>query len=122
MADAEKLLWRILRSKQLGAKFRKQHPIGNYIADFASLRPKLVIELDGGHHGNAANIARDEKRTRFLEQQGFRILRFWNNYMEENPEDVFQIICAVIEEIKHSQSPHPNPPPVGEGISQERMA
>lgn len=77
MTDAERRLWRCLRHKQLGAKFRRQVPIGRYIADFVSFEAKLVIEVDGGHH--AEQVDDDAARTAWFESQGFRVMRFWNN-------------------------------------------
>ncbi len=112
--DAEKLLWSILRNRQLGGfKFRRQHPIKPYIADFLNEEVKLIIELDGGQHAQDMQQSKDEKRTKFLEHKGYHVLRFWNN-------DVLQNIEAVIETIFEALSvqdplPHPGPLPKGEG-------
>ncbi|WP_075605012.1 endonuclease domain-containing protein, partial [Glaesserella parasuis] len=77
MTDAEKLLWSKIRRKQLnGVKFCRQKIVGNYIVDFLSFDKKLIIELDGGQH--ADQVEYDKKRTAFLEQQGFTVIRFWN--------------------------------------------
>jgi len=77
MTHAEIKLWGMLRSKQLeGIRFRRQHPIGNYIVDFCAPHLKLVIELDGDHHGK--QIEADGLRTRYLKSQGYQVLRFWN--------------------------------------------
>jgi very-short-patch-repair endonuclease len=74
--DAEQTLWARLRDRQLhGAKFRRQHPIGPFVADFCCPQEMVVVELDGGQH--AEEIAADQKRSRFLEGQGYRVLRFW---------------------------------------------
>ncbi len=76
--DAEKLLWKHLRSRQLnGYKFRRQFPIGNYIVDFVCLSLKLIIEVDGSQH--MCNINYDNSRTQYLENQGFQVLRFLTN-------------------------------------------
>jgi len=76
--DSERVLWWQLRDRQLHhAKFRRQHPIGPYIVDFCCLAHRLVVELDGGHH--AAQIQADERRTAFLRQRGYRVLRFWDH-------------------------------------------
>ena len=76
--DAERLLWKHLRSRQLnGYKFRRQFPIGNYIVDFVCLSLKLIIEVDGSQHMN--NVNYDNSRTQYLENKNFRVLRFWNN-------------------------------------------
>ena len=89
--DAEVLLWSRLRRRQLGGfRFRRQHPIGPYVADFACLSERLLIELDGGQHGERAQY--DKKRARELQQRGFRTLRFWN-------DDVFHDIDTVVERI-----------------------
>jgi primosomal protein N' (replication factor Y) len=84
--DAERRLWRVLRNRQLeGCKFRRQHPIGPYVADFACTRHQLVVEADGGQHaGNPDDI----RRTEWLESQGWRVLRFWNNEILDNTEGV----------------------------------
>jgi very-short-patch-repair endonuclease len=73
--DAEQTLWARLRDRQLcGAKFRRQHPVGPFVADFCCPQRKLVVELDGGQH--AEEVAADHKRSRFLEEQGYHVLRF----------------------------------------------
>lgn len=77
MTDAEKHLWRRIRTQQLGIKFRRQHPVANYILDFACIELKLAIELDGGQHGELQT--QDNARTLWLESQGWKVLRFWNN-------------------------------------------
>lgn len=83
--DAETAVWRLLRSKQLGdTKFRRQHPVGPYIVDFFCEERKLVVEIDGGQHRPAV----DRARTAYLDAQGFRVLRFWNNEVLCNPEGV----------------------------------
>jgi lysyl-tRNA synthetase class 2 len=72
--DAERRLWMRLRRHQLGVQFRRQHPIGPYIVDFCCVERMLVVELDGGHHEDQR--AWDEERSRWLGEQGFRVLRF----------------------------------------------
>lgn len=75
--DAERLLWGRLRRRQVGGfKFRRQHQIGLYICDFASLDGRLIIELDGSQH--AERVAYDDRRDAFLRSAGYRVLRFWN--------------------------------------------
>ena len=88
--DAEKLLWRELRRAFPQAKFRRQCPVGPFFADFLSFRHRLVIEVDGGQH--AMQDSSDEARTRFIESQGFRVIRFWNNEVLGNIEGVLQSI------------------------------
>ena len=80
-----------------GARFRRQAPIGKYIADFACYEPKLIIELDGGQHAN--RIDYDDQRSLFLEKRGFKVIRFWNNDVIENIEGVLEAIHLVILEI-----------------------
>ena len=112
--DAEQTLWRHLRSRQLnGHKFRRQHPIGPYIADFACVEARLVVELDGGQHAQADATKHDERRTQFLLAQGWHVLRFWNHEVLAEPAGVLQ---ALAQALAH---PHPRPlPPAGEGVEQ----
>jgi crossover junction endodeoxyribonuclease RuvC len=92
--EVEKRVWDLLRSRQIGAKFRRQQPIEGYIVDFVSFEHRLMIEIDGGQHANPSKY--EERRTRCLEANGFRILRLWNNDVMENEEGVFeQIVMAL---------------------------
>ena len=87
LTEAEQKLWSRLRRKQLhGFRFRRQRPIGPYIVDFVCLEASLIIEVDGGQH--AEQISKDEVRTRFLEKEGFRVIRFWNNDVLANTDGV----------------------------------
>jgi type I restriction enzyme M protein len=91
--DAERKLWNALRSRQLlNLKFVRQYGVGNFIIDFYCSEKKLAIELDGGQHNDEENIKRDQTRTLYLEQQGIKVIRFWNN-------DVFNNIDGVGESI-----------------------
>ena len=90
--DAEGRLWQELRAQQLGAKFRRQHPIGPYIADFACIEKGLVVELDGGQHATEAGRAYDTERTAYLGAAGFRVIRFWNNEALTNMPGVLEVI------------------------------
>ena len=93
--NAEGLLWHYLSRKQLaGYRFRRQQPIGPYIADFACLSEKLLIELDGGQH--AERTASDNRRDRFLQEKGYRVLRFWNHEVFENCFGVLESIYAAL--------------------------
>ena len=93
--NAEGLLWHYLSRKQLaGYRFRRQQPIGPYIADFACLSEKLLIELDGGQH--AEQTASDNRRDRFLQEKGYRVLRFWNHEVFENCFGVLESIYAAL--------------------------
>jgi len=89
--NAEKMIWHILRNRQLaGAKFRRQATLGRYVVDFLCVEAKLVVELDGGQH----DAETDAQRTRWLEAQGYRVMRFWNNDVIENLEGVADTIRA----------------------------
>jgi very-short-patch-repair endonuclease len=90
--DAERRLWRALRSKLPQYKWRRQMPIGAYFADFVCFAERLIIEVDGGQHASAADY--DAKRTRFLEAEGFRVIRFWNNEVLRNTDGVLKRIAA----------------------------
>jgi very-short-patch-repair endonuclease len=94
--DAERMLWQHLRARQIdGCKFRRQRPVGPYIADFVCVERKLILELDGGQH--AENKAYDNRRTEWLESEGFRVLRFWNNDVLEDVESVKQAVLMALE-------------------------
>jgi very-short-patch-repair endonuclease len=93
--QAEARLWFHLRSRRFaGHKFRRQSPVGPYIVDFICLQDRLVIEVDGGHH--AERSAEDAGRSAYLETQGFRVLRFWNNDVLGNIEGVLSVIMNAI--------------------------
>jgi very-short-patch-repair endonuclease len=96
MTDAERPLWHLLRRKQIDShRFRKQVPIGKYIVDFACLDARLVIELDGGQHTDAADA--DRERDAWLRSQNFRVLRFWNNDVRKNQDGVMQVVIEALE-------------------------
>lgn len=92
--DAEKRLLRALRSKLPEYKWRHQMPIGPYFADFACFSEKLVVELDGGQHADATEY--DAVRTRYIESNGYRVLRFWNNDVLSNTDGVLEVIGATL--------------------------
>jgi very-short-patch-repair endonuclease len=108
MTDAERALWRMLREHFADWHFRRQVPIRHFIADFASHRAKLIIEIDGGQH--SAEV--DAGRTRILEQEGYRVLRFWNNEVLGNPDGVWIAVDAALRECH----PHPTLPHQGGGL------
>jgi len=101
MTDAERKLWQHLRAQQLAVKFRRQHPFEGYILDFVCLERRLVIEVDGSQHADAA--VRDAVRTDFLERAGFRVVRFWNN-------EVLAQTDAVVACIARELNPSPSCP------------
>ena len=110
-SDAENHLWKELRARRLnGFKFKRQVQLGSYIVDFACLETGLVIEADGGQHLEQQD--HDKVRTRWLQANGYRVLRFWN-------DDILLRLPDVLEEIiRHlpSDYPHPSPlPQAGEG-------
>ena len=109
LTDAERKLWKHLRAKQMdGCKFRRQEPIGKYIADFVCHEKLIVVEADGGQH--SLNKTADNEREQWLKGQGYRVLRFWNN-------EVLMNITGVLEVIRESclKSPSPLSPPVKGG-------
>ena len=119
--DVEQLVWKHLRNRQLyNYKFRRQFPIEPYIADFACLELKLIIELDGGQHANRINY--DEQRSLFLEKRGFKVIRFWNNDVIENTEGVLEAIRLAVLGITEKVEwfliiPLTQPSPFGEGFA-----
>lgn len=133
MTPAERALWNGLRSVLADARFRCQVPFGPYYADFASHRCRLIVEVDGSQHGEALDY--DAARTHFLEGEGYRVLRFWNN---EVLRDLDAVLAAIASQIpsplvgegglkgrmggaRRSRArsagphPHPSPPHKGEG-------
>lgn len=113
MTDAERRLWYRLRDRRLGDwKFRRQHPVGPYIVDFICIDKKVVIEVDGGQHGE--NEEADLRRTAYLEKQGYRVMRFWNHEVLQETDAVMDTIFDTLEDLP----PHPGPLPTpgGEGV------
>ena len=104
--DAEQALWQRVRGRQLGGyKFRRQVPIAWFIADFLCEEKKLVVELDGGHHQEQADI--DERRTKQIERHGYRLVRLWNNDVLKNIEGVLETLLA---ELERGDDGHASPP------------
>ncbi len=96
----------------LGTHFRRQAPIGRFIADFADYGRRLVVEVDGGQHGGARDVVRDA----WLTGQGFVVLRFWNNEVDGNIEGVMRVILDAIEAVDagaDAVAPPPRPSPTG---------
>jgi len=110
LTDAERLLWRHLRNRELGGwKFKRQYPVGPFIVDFICVEKNVVIEVDGGQH--AENEDQDIQRSAYLNKMGYRILRFWNNQVLEETESVLEAIFAILAAVKqNSPSPQPSPP------------
>ena len=129
---AESRLRRALRGVLPGAKFRRQVPMGPYFADLISHRCKLIVEVDGSQHGEM--VEQDAARTRFLESEGYRVLRFWNNEVLQNLDGVLTVIAAALPKAlsplvgesgergvpakgrraAKPRTPHPDPLPQGE--------
>ncbi len=102
---AEAKLWSALRNRQLaGLKFRRQVPLGPYVVDFFCTSASLVVEVDGGQHGVPDGRSQDARRTRWLESQGYRVIRFWTNEVSETLEGVL----AVIREAASADRPSPS--------------
>ena len=109
MTDAERKLWQHLRGRQLdGLKFRRQHPVPPYIADFCCVERKLIVELDGSQH----NEHKDAARTRFLESLSWKVIRFWDNEALLQTEAVVEAIWNALG----NRTLTPTPLPVGEGL------
>lgn len=98
MSDAESKLWSALRQRQIdGLRFRSQHPLGPYIVDFVCLERRLVVEVDGGQHGEPNQIAHDAQRTRWLESEGYRVVRAWTTEVFDNLDGVVEAIWAELQ-------------------------
>jgi very-short-patch-repair endonuclease len=110
MTEAERRVWRMLRSHQItGYNFRRQVPIGRYIADFVCHEARLIVEIDGGQHDRSS--PQEAERSGFLQNEDYRILRFWNNEVLANPDGVHQTIAGELRRITPTQ-----PSPIkGEG-------
>ena len=94
----EKKLWFYLRNNQINNyRFRRQYPIGKYIVDFVCRSKNLIIEIDGGQHNDKINIEYDKERTQYLQSRGFNVIRFWNNEIDENIEEVYNKIVQYLK-------------------------
>ena len=107
----EVLLWQRLRGSQLGVKFRRQHPIGSYIADFYSGSLRLVIEVDGEAHNMGDRPARDASRDLFLNENGYKVLRFAAFDILKNMDAVVAAIVAIVDSPLHHLPAAGGPPP-----------
>ncbi|HJT98674.1 MAG TPA: endonuclease domain-containing protein [Rhodanobacteraceae bacterium] len=109
--DAERRLWYYLRHRRLsGYRFRRQVPVGRCVVDFACIRARLIVELDGGEHRDS--MLEDLERTRYLAHGGFRVIRFWNDEVLQRTEAVLESILEALIQA----CPHPSPlPQAGEG-------
>jgi len=109
--NAERKLWFRLRDRRLGGlKFRRQMPVGRFVVDFCREAARLIIEVDGGQHGE--RLEQDADRTRILEAMGYLVLRFWNNDVLQNIDGVAETIVNTLNQT--SNPPHPDSLPNGE--------
>lgn len=96
----ERRLWNLLKNRQFyNLKFKRQQPIGDYIVDFICKEAKIIIEVDGGQHNEPENIEYDKTRTEYLNNLGYKVIRFWNNEIYENIE-------GVVLRLKEEINPH----------------
>lgn len=115
MTDAELKLWNEVRAHRLmGLGFRRQFPIGSYVVDFACPSKRLIVEIDGSQHGEDENARRDAVRTRFLEQDGWTVLRFWNHDVLRDIDGVCMHIVTMAG-LAAPRLPGGRPSPLGEG-------
>lgn len=104
MTKAELIVWQYIRKEQLGARFRRQVPIGKYIVEFFSLNIGLVVEIDGGQHYDVENAIKDEKRSSELNNYGLTVIRYNNHEIFSNIEGVIESIGRMIDNLKKMQS------------------
>ena len=100
MTQSETVLWNALRKEIRGIKFRRQHPIGDYIADFLCLTKKMVIEVDGGYHNDPTQQQEDQWRTENLESKGYHVIRFGNEEVYTDTKGVIRIIKEELTNIE----------------------
>lgn len=97
MSDEERILWMLLRDRRFaGFKFRRQVPLGDFVADFVCYERKLIVELDGSQHADAEQAAFDARRTQVLEAAGFRVVRIWTSDLFKEREGVLETILNAL--------------------------
>ena len=112
--DAERKLWMLLRHKQLdGIRFRRQQPVGPYVADFFCASAKVIVELDCDQHGEDKNVERDKARSAWLDRNGYHVLRFANDDVFKTPSNVIEAICRALTIPPTRTAPAVRPPPQG---------
>ena len=98
--EEERKLWNLLRNRKfLNLKFKRQFPIYNYIVDFCCEEKKVVIEIDGGQHNSEENIEQDIQRTKIINEEGYKVFRFWNNEINENIEGVYLKLLEIFRDL-----------------------
>ena len=112
MTESETVLWNALRNMKAGVRFRRQHPIGDYIADFICLPAKLVIEVDGGYHQEPLQQELDQQRTEFLVNKGYQVIRIKN---EEISNDLNEVVMRIKAEVLNQSNDSPRPLERGRG-------
>lgn len=110
MSDAEMKLWQQLRRGGIeGYRFRRQHPIGPYIADFVCLEKRLIVEVDGAQHAEPEQIAHDARRTAWLEERGYHVIRCWTHELNETMSGVLELIWLALQELPTARGRPPPP-------------
>jgi very-short-patch-repair endonuclease len=107
MTDAERRLWSKLRNKATGFRFRRQHRLGRFVVDFVCLERRLVVEVDGGQHNQRSNLESDARRTMWLNEAGYQVLRVWNNDVLLRTDDVLENILAALKDDSGALPPSP---------------
>ena len=116
LTEAELKLWNAVRAHRLmGLSFRRQIPIAGYIVDFACPTHRLIVEVDGSQHGDDEGLRRDDIRTRWLQSEGYRVIRFWNNDVMSRTDAVLETIHDIITVTPPRLPAAGDPPPQGEG-------
>jgi len=117
--EAESVLWTYLKGNTMGVHFRRQHPAFGYIPDFICVKEKLIIEIDGGYHFEGEQPKKDAERTKWLESSGYRVLRFTNEEVLSDTEEVLETIFNDIED--HQPTPQLHSPREGLGVGYMRI-
>ena len=122
MTLPEVVLWQALRREQLGARFRKQHPAGDYVLDFYCASARLAVEVDGESHGSPDQIARDERRDTWLARWDVRVLRIPARDILSNLPGVIEAIASMVAPTQPLHQPAAGPPPrSGEELQEHRL-
>jgi len=120
MTVQERKLWNIIRNRQFfGYRFRRQFSIGDYIVDFICREKKIIIEIDGSQHNENENISYDKLRTEYLNANGYKVIRFWNNEVDNNLSGVYEKLKQDFD-VKDIITP-PQPSPSGAGVITENI-